>query len=144
VKSLSVLSLELRASLLTAQGNITETKKLFAHAAQAEKALGYREPPAYIRPVGEAEGAALITAGDWADARKAYERALHERPKSGFALYGIALCSEKSGDLAAAAKEYADFLAAWKDADPGLDQLRHARNYFAERSPTAPIPGEAP
>ncbi len=129
LKSLSVMSLELRASLLTAQGKTTESKKLFANAAQEEKALGYREPPAYIRPVREAEAAALMAAGDWTAARKAYEQALDERPRSGFALYGIALCDEKSGDSAAAAKEYADFLAAWKHADPDLGRVRHARTY---------------
>lgn len=131
LKSLSVMSLELRASLLTAQGKTAESKKLFANAAQEEKALGYREPPGYIRPVWEAEGAALIAAGDWNGARTAYQQALRERPKSGFALYGIALCSEKSGDSGGAAKEYADFLTAWKHADPTLTQMKHAEAYLA-------------
>jgi tetratricopeptide (TPR) repeat protein len=80
LKSLSVMSLELQASLLTAQGRILDAKKLFADAEQEEKALGYHEPPGYIRPVGEAEGAALVIAGDWKDARKGYERALRDRP----------------------------------------------------------------
>ncbi len=98
LNSLSVMSLELRASLMTAQGKTGEAKSLFPNAAQQEKALGYREPPSYIRPVGETEGAAMLAAGDWADAKTAYEQALLERPRSGFALYGIALSSEKSGD----------------------------------------------
>src|ERR1019366_8679842 len=62
--SLSVMSLELRASLLTAQSRMTEAKSLFAQALQEEKALGYREPPGYIRPVGETEAAALMAMGD--------------------------------------------------------------------------------
>lgn len=33
-----------------------------ARAAKDEKALGYREPPIYIRPVGETEGAAMLSA----------------------------------------------------------------------------------
>jgi hypothetical protein len=53
---LSVMSLELRASVLTLERHTDEAKKLFALAMQEEKALGYREPPTYIRPVGEAEG----------------------------------------------------------------------------------------
>ena len=68
---------------------------------------------------------------DWADARAAYEQALLDRPRSGFALYGIALCQEKSGETDHAAKAYLDFLAAWKDADPSLAQIRHARTYLA-------------
>jgi len=129
--TLSIMSLELRASLLSAQGQKADAHSLFAKAAQAEKALGYREPPGYIRPVGETEAAAMMDADDWTDARAAYEQALLERPRSGFALYGIALSSEKAGNREAAAKEYAAFLAAWKDADPALPQIAHAKNYAA-------------
>ncbi len=129
--SLSIMSLELRASLLTAQRKKEDAKNLFAKAAQEEKGLGYHEPPNYIRPVGETEGAALLAVGDWAGAKTAYERALLERPRSGFALYGIALSSEKSGDSQAAAKEYADFLAVWQHADPALAQVTHAQTYLA-------------
>jgi tetratricopeptide (TPR) repeat protein len=132
--SLSVMSLELQASLFTAQSKTDEAKTLFRKAAEQEKALGYREPPNYIRPVGETEGAAMLAVGDWADGKTAYQAALLERPRSGFALYGIAMASEKSGDTGAAAKRYADFLAAWKDADPDLPQLTHARSYLAEHS----------
>ncbi|MGA8026308.1 MAG: tetratricopeptide repeat protein [Bryobacteraceae bacterium] len=134
LSSLSIMSLELRASLLTVRGKIGEAKSLFVKAAQEEKALGYREPPNYIRPVGETEGAAMMSAGDWADAKTAYEQALLERPRSGLALYGIAMTSEKAGDSGAAAKEYADFLAAWKDADPALAQVTHAQSYLTEHS----------
>jgi tetratricopeptide (TPR) repeat protein len=140
LSTLSVMSLELRASLLTAQKRTTEAKSLFAQAAQQEKALGYREPPYYIRPVGEAEAAALMAVGDWADAKTAYEKALIERPRSGFPLYGIAMSSEKAGNTEAAAKEYADFLAAWKDADPALGQVTHAQTYLAEHPVVALVP----
>ncbi|HEY6466556.1 MAG TPA: hypothetical protein VIY69_11230 [Candidatus Acidoferrales bacterium] len=129
---LSVMSLELRGSALEAAKQTTDAKAAFERAQREEKALGYHEPPLYIRPVGETEAAALFSAGDFAGAKAAYQRALVERPRSGFPLYGIALCSEKQGDLAAAAKEYSDFLAAWKDADSNLAQIEHARTYEAE------------
>lgn len=137
LKTLSVMSLELQASLMTVQRQTTEAKALFAQAAQEENKLGYREPPAYIRPVGEAEGAALMAVGDWTGAKAAYERALVERPRSGFPLYGIAMSSEKAGDADSAAKEYAAFLAAWKDADPALLQVTHAHGYIAEHPTVA-------
>lgn len=132
LSTLSVMSLELRGSALEAGKLRADAKALFERAAREEKALGYREPPLFIRPVGETEAAALFAAGDFADARAAYRQALIERPRSGFPLYGIALCSERMGDLQAAVKEYSDFLNAWKDADPGLAQLAHARAYVAE------------
>jgi len=131
LRTLSVMSLELRGTLLAAQGKVDEAKRTFADAAGKEKALGYREPPQYIRPVGETEGAAWLSIQKWADAKAAFERALAERPHSGFALYGIAFATEQSGDHEAAAKSYADFLTAWKDADPGLPQLAHAKSYLA-------------
>ena len=141
LSTLSVMSLEMRASVLLAQNQPEQSKKLFAQAEQEEKALGYREPPAYIRPVGEAEGAALLSIGDWADAKQAYEKALIERPKSGFSLYGIALSSEQSGDVAAASVEYSSFLTAWKVADSNLPQVAHARTFISQHASRSGQPG---
>ena len=44
----------------------------------------------YSRPESESLGYALIRAGKYSDAREAFGKELHERPRSGFALYGIA------------------------------------------------------
>ena len=80
LKTLSIMSLELRGSLLAAQGKIEEAKARFASAAKQEKELGYREPPNYVRPVGESEGAAMLASEKWADAKSAFERTLVIRP----------------------------------------------------------------
>jgi tetratricopeptide (TPR) repeat protein len=137
VSNLSVMSLELRAALQMTKRQTEDAKKLFAQAAQEEKALGYREPPLYIRPVGETEAAALMAVANWTDAKAAYKRALVERPQSGFPLYGIAMSSEQAGDVKAATGEYADFVKAWKDADPDVPQLAHARAYLAQHERAA-------
>ena len=134
VSSLSVMSLELRAGVLMTKKLTDDAKKLYAQAAREEKALGYHEPPVYIRPVGETEAAALLAASDWSDAKAAYQDALVERPRSGFPLYGIAIASEQSGDTSTAAAEYADFLAAWKSADSDLPQISHARSYLSSHN----------
>jgi len=131
LKTLAIMSLELRGSLLAAQGKTEEAKARFTSAAKQEKELGYREPPNYVRPVGESEGAAMLASEKWADAKAAFERALAVRPHSGFALYGIAVASERAGDRETAVKNYADFLTAWKGADTGLAQIEHARGYLA-------------
>lgn len=132
VSNLSIMSLELRGAILVEQKRLAEGKALFAQAAGEEKKLGYREPPVYIRPVGEAEGGALLRAKEYADAHTAYVAALVERPESGFALYGMARSSEGAGDVSAARAEYARFLAAWRNADSNAAEVAHARAYLAK------------
>jgi len=137
LKTLSIMSLELRAGILVQKLQNEKARELFTRAAKQEKDLGYHEPPAYIRPVGETQAAAFLAASDWKDAKSAYEAALIERPKSGFPLYGIALANEKSGDAASATKAYSDFLSAWRSADASLPQLIHAKDYLASHATTA-------
>ena len=137
LSNLSVMSLELSAGLLMAKKLTGDARKLYSQAAQEEKALGYREPPAYIRPVGETEAAAFMAASDWTGAKAAYKDSLVERPRSGFPLYGIALASEQAGDITAATTEYTEFLATWKSADSDLPQLTHARAYLVSHNGAA-------
>jgi hypothetical protein len=144
VKNVSIMSLELRAGLLVAKKQTAEAKKLYAQASREEKDLGYREPPGYVRPVAETQAAAMLTISAWPDAKAAYQQALLERPKSGFPLYGIALTSERSGDLKTASEQYQEFVIAWKDADPVLPQLTHARQYLAEHATATAPPSPAP
>jgi tetratricopeptide (TPR) repeat protein len=134
VKMLSIMSLELRASMLATQENVPEAEKLFARARREEKNLGYREPPFYIRPVAETEAAAMMTAGKWAAAKTASQEALVERPNSGFALYGIAQATEKSGDAGATTEAYKQFLSAWKSADRGLPEVQHAQQWVSQHA----------
>jgi hypothetical protein len=131
LSNLSIMSLELRATILAAQKHLPEAKALFEQAAREEKKIGYREPPACVRPVGETEGAVLLKAGDAAGAHAAYATALKERPNSGFSLYGMAQASEAAGNTAAAREEYAKFLTAWKNSDANRSELAHARAYVS-------------
>jgi tetratricopeptide (TPR) repeat protein len=136
LSSLSIMSLELRASILAAQKQMPEAKKLFDQAAREEKDLGYREPPIYIRPVGETEGLALLKAGDFAGAHAAYQAALEERPNSGFALFGMARSSEAAGDTTRARTEYAKFMESWKNSDPENPEMAHAHRFIASQLTT--------
>ncbi len=126
LKALNVASLELHAGVLAGQGKLDAAKKSYADAIAAEKKLGYHEPPMYIRPVGENEATALIRAKDYAGAKAAFEVALKERPNSGFSLYGLAMVSELSGDMAGARAAYTTFLNAWASADASLPEVEHA------------------
>jgi tetratricopeptide (TPR) repeat protein len=132
ISFLSIMSLEMRGSLLVLKGRLQEGKQLFESANREERQLGYREPPHYIRPVGEAEGAALRAVQDWAGATAAYKDALAERPHSGFPLFGLAMSSEGAGDVPAAVAAYGEFLVAWKNGDAGSPERLHAQAYLAE------------
>jgi hypothetical protein len=134
LSNLSIMSLELRGSILASQKKLTEAKALFTQAALEEKALGYREPPMYIRPVCETEGLALLQAGDAQGARDAYAAALVERPDSGFSLYGIARSDEAAHKTDIAREEYVKFLDAWRDSDSNNSELSHAHQYLAGES----------
>jgi tetratricopeptide (TPR) repeat protein len=134
LQMLSIMSLELRGSMLATQDNVPEAEKLFAAARREEKELGYHEPPFYIRPVSESEAAAMMTAGKWAEAEAAFQKALVDRPKSGFALYGLAQVKEKKGDAGAATASYRQFLSAWKTADPGLPEMQHAQQWMSQHA----------
>jgi tetratricopeptide (TPR) repeat protein len=127
VKTLSVASIELRAGVQLLQGDTTKAKKLYDQAILAEKKLGYHEPPLYIRPVAETEAEALLRVKDYAGAKAAFQKALEERPNSGFELYGIARADELAGNTALAQTEYQAFLKAWPSADAKLPQILHAR-----------------
>jgi tetratricopeptide (TPR) repeat protein len=132
LQMLSIMSLELRGSMLATQDKVPEAEKLFAAARREEKELGYHEPPFYIRPVGESEAAAMMTAGKWGEAEAAFQKALVDRPNSGFALYGLAQVKEKKGDSGATTASYRQFLSAWKTADPGLPEMEHAQQWVSQ------------
>jgi tetratricopeptide (TPR) repeat protein len=134
VKCFRIQSLELRAGLLVGKGKLDAAKKLYDKASKDEGELGYHEPPFYIRPVGETEAAALITAKDYAGAKAAYEAALKQRPNSGFGLYGLARVKEVSGDTAGAREGYQAFLKAWPAADASLPEVAHAHKVLDETS----------
>lgn len=128
---LDVAAMELRASVLLAEGRGEESGSMFTKAADAERELGYREPPFYIRPVEEARGDALLRAKRFDEAKQAYEAALKQRPESGFALYGVAQADAGARRTAETTRDYARLLHAWANADADLPQLQAARAWMA-------------
>ena len=137
---LDVAAQELHAALLMAQGKSADADAAFAKAIDAERALGYREPPYYIRPVSETRGDALMRAKRYADAKKAYQAALEERPNSGFPLYGIARADAAAGDASAAREDFAAFLKAWSKADSNLPQVAAAHAWLTQQQSASAAP----
>jgi tetratricopeptide (TPR) repeat protein len=133
---LDVASMELTASVLLAEGRGVEADAMFTKAADAERALGYREPPTYIRPVEETRGDALMRAKRYDEAKTAYETALEERPNSGYPLFGIAQADAGAKRSAMATADYARLLHVWERADADLPQMQAARAWIESQAVT--------
>ena len=135
LKLLGTASVELRGNIAARKGDLDTARTLLEQADQKERDLGYSEPPQYSRPALEVLGDACIRAGKFDDARIIYKRVLDQRPRSGWALYGIAASWDKQGQHDEAVKAYREFLEAWSHADQDLRQIRTARSYIAGSTP---------
>ena len=138
---LEISTVELQGELDVAKGDAAAGFALLQNAVNKEHALGYTEPPYYSRPVEESFGDAYLHAHAWELAREAFHQELRERPKSGFALYGIAHSYELQGRATEAAQAYQQFLSAWQHADPDLPQVRLAKAWLAHRTEPHPAAG---
>ena len=123
---LAVHVLDLRGSLASIRGHHDEAVKILNDAIDREKNLGYWEPPHYTRPVLESLGAAHMRAGQFANARLAFEQILSTRPNSGFAYLGIARADARTGVKAKAADSWKRFASTWANADKDLPQFVEA------------------
>jgi tetratricopeptide (TPR) repeat protein len=130
---LEISSVELQGELDCAKGDSAHGFTLLKDAVQKEQELGYTEPPYYARPVEESLADAYLRTHAWELARDAFNQELRARPKSGFALYGIARSYALQGRVAEATAAYHQFLAAWQYADPDLPQVRSAKEWLAKR-----------
>ncbi len=98
--------------------------KFFKEAATLEDALPYTEPPYWPLPVRHYLGAALLLAGQPAEAEAVYRADLSKNPHNGWALFGLAqsLRAQGKADEAEAADQR--FKSAWAHADVTLAASR--------------------
>jgi Flp pilus assembly protein TadD len=82
--------------------------------------LNYDEPPGWYYPTRESLGAALLLAGEAAEAEKVFRQDLEHNPRNGRSLFGLAESLKKQGNSQAARAAQRDFESAWKSADTKL------------------------
>lgn len=85
-------------------------------AMRLEDELGYMEPPFWHSPVRHTLGAALLEAGQAAEAEQLFREDLERFPENGWALRGLAVSLEAQGKSEAEDVERR-FTAAWSQAD---------------------------
>jgi tetratricopeptide (TPR) repeat protein len=125
----------IRASVLLGNGKSADGARhaieALASTAPYEMSPGLDLVPVYVR------GQAYLAAGQSAEAKVEFQKIL-DHPgvtrtfvTGSLAHLGLARALAMAGDKAKARAAYQDFLADWKDADPGLEILKQARGEFA-------------
>lgn len=101
-----------------------EAVEHFRAAAWLEDGLMYTEPPTWYYPIRQSLGMALLAAGKAAEAERVYREDLERFPRNGWSLFGLARSLERQQKKVEADRVWAQFRAAWKDADVKLTGSR--------------------
>ena len=84
----------------------------------------YFEPPKWYYPIRHSLGAALLKAGQNAEAEAVYREDLKRFPENGWSLFGLAAALRAQGKSAEAAAVDQRFSKAWSAADVKLTASR--------------------
>lgn len=117
---LKIAEHSLDARIAAAKGDRKLAVEHWRRAVAAHDALNYDEPPGWYYPTRESLGAALLAAGNAAEAEKVFRRDLEDNPRNGRSLFGLAESLKKQGRTQAAQQTQHEFEAAWKNADTKL------------------------
>lgn len=117
---LKIAEPSLDARIAAAKGDYKSAVEHWRKAVAALDDLNYDEPPGWYYPSRESLGAALLLAGNAAEAEKVFRKDLEDNPRNGRSLFGLAESLEKQGKKQAAQKARQEFEAAWKHADSKL------------------------
>lgn len=115
-----IAALKARGRIAMASHDTAGAIALLRQAVAAEDALDYDEPSDEFFPVRHLLGAALIKAGNPAEAAQVYRDDLARNPENGWALYGLSRALRAQGNKAGAAAARSRFAAAWQHADTTL------------------------
>ena len=114
----------LSGEIATRQGDAKAGTKHFREAAKIEDAGLYFEPPKWYYPIRHSLGAALLKAGQPAEAEKVYRQDLRRFPDNGWSLFGLAQALRAQGKNTKAAEAEERFRRAWPNTDVTLTGSR--------------------
>ena len=114
---LAVAAGMLDARIAEAKGDSAAAIAAWRQAVEAQDRLAYDEPPGWYYPTRESLGAALLRAGQAAEAEAVFRADLEQHPRNGRSLYGLSKSLEAQKKTADAAFARAQYETAWKDAD---------------------------
>ncbi|MGZ8366050.1 MAG: tetratricopeptide repeat protein [Nitrospira sp.] len=122
--ALSIAVQALSGEIATRRGDLDVGINHFREAAKLEDGGLYFEPPKWYYPIRHSLGAALVKAGQHAEAEKVYREDLRRFPENGWSLFGLAQALRAQGKNAVAAATEARFKRAWADTDVTLTASR--------------------
>jgi len=120
-----IAQLTLQADIAAADGRIADAVTLLTQAVAIEDGLVYDEPHLWLAPTRHAQGAALLAAGRYDDAQRAYREDLRHYPDNGWSLSGLAEALRRSGRAEEARAVLQQAHAAWRSADVPLPVSRY-------------------
>jgi len=103
------------------QGDTAQAVKAFRIAVAIQDALPYLEPPFWYYPVRQSLGAALLKAGQPAEAEQAFMQSLKQFPNNGWALYGLMHAQRAQGKESAAQQTAQRFEQVWAGDSNTID-----------------------
>jgi tetratricopeptide (TPR) repeat protein len=106
------------------KGEFGDAVQHYQVAAELQDGLRYTEPAYWNKPIRHELGAALLAAGQPAEAERVYREDLLKFPANGWALFGLAASLEAQGKGAEAQGVRAELEQAWSDADVTLTGSR--------------------
>jgi tetratricopeptide (TPR) repeat protein len=114
---LALAEASLRGEVLLARRQFGPAIAALRRAVELEDALESEEPPPWPVPARQALGAALLVAGQAAEAERAFREDLQRHPENGWALYGLAESLRRGKRPTEAAAVEERFRLAWAGAD---------------------------
>ncbi|MFO0776148.1 MAG: tetratricopeptide repeat protein [Nitrospira sp.] len=122
--ALSIAVHALSGEIATRHGDLDAGITHFREAAKIEDAGLYFEPPKWYYPIRHSLGAALVKAGQNAEAEKVYREDLRRFPENGWSLFGLTQALRAQGKKNEAAAAEARFHKAWPDTDVTMTASR--------------------
>jgi len=124
----SIMAIELEALVAFARGRQAEAFAAMDRAAGLQGRMARPTGRPYpVKGADELYGELLLNAGRAKEAIGWFERALTRTPNRSRSVLGLARARAGTGEMAGSVRAYKQFLANWKQADPGLPELREAR-----------------
>jgi len=119
-KTADVMAMAAEIVAARLSGGPAEAVPHWRHAVAIQDTFVYDEPPAWYYPVRESLGAALLLAGQAAEAENVFREGVKRSPRNGRMLFGLMESLRAQGKKQETAWVQREFDAAWAKADVQL------------------------